>query len=122
MAKANVDSSASGVVVGASQAGLPLTGVASSQYTMEAILTGQDITQSLNASSLEIQAQKSLNVHGHILWSTLPGGSSHCTECGTVSVDPVPEGTQRVALSVVVMDVGVVAGNLFLGSWIPGAP
>ena len=105
--------------VGASEAGLPSTGVGSSQYALEAILTGLDVTQSLNASRLQIQAQKSLNVHGHILWSTLPGGSSQCSNCGSVGIDPVPDGTQSIALDLV-MELGVSAGNLFLGSWIPG--
>ena len=100
---------------GASQVGLPSTGVASSQYAIEALLTSVDSDQSLNASSFGVQAQKAVNVHGHVFWQTLPGGMSFCTNCTGLSVDPVPDGTQSVAVDVM-LKPGVQSASLWLGS------
>lgn len=101
--------------VGAARAGLPATGVGSSQYALGAILTARDIHTSLNASSFRMQAKRSRNIHGHVSWYTLPGGSSQCTDCSSVSIDPVPEGTQTIALDIG-MKVGAAVGTLMLGS------
>ncbi len=64
-----------------------------------------------------MEAQKSVNVHGHVQWQTLPGGLGQCVDCDSLGVDPVPDGTQTIALKLVMMP-GTV-GKLFLGSWIP---
>lgn len=101
--------------VGASQAGLPATGAGSSQYALEAILSAPDLHTSVNASSFKIQAQRSRNVHGHVGWQTLPGGSSQCTHCSSLEIDPVPDGTQSIALDIV-MAAGAKVGTLLLGS------
>ena len=101
--------------VGASQVGLPATGVGSSQYALEAILSAPDLHTSVKASSFKIRAQKSRNVHGHVGWQTLPGGLSQCTDCSSLGIDPVPDGTQNIALDIV-MAAGVKAGTLMLGS------
>ncbi|MCJ1230266.1 hypothetical protein MMC12_006938 [Toensbergia leucococca] len=117
MVSGNEDKKTQDVSAGASQVGLPATSAAgSSQYALEAVLTGADTAQSLNASSLRVQALKAVNVHGNILWQTLPGGLGSCTECAGVSMDPVPDGTQSVSVDVA-LDPGVGAGNLFLGSF-----
>ena len=103
-------------ISGLSQIGLPPTGVGSSQYTLEAILTDSvDTGRLLNASSLSLQAQKAINVHGRISWQTLPGGMGSCTDCSSLSVGPVPDGTQSVAVDVM-LEPGVMAGSLLLGS------
>ena len=101
--------------VGASQAGLPATGVGSSQYALEAILSAPDLHTSVKASSFRIRAQRSQNVHGHVDWQTLPGGLSQCTDCSSLEINPVPDGTQSIALDIV-MAAGVKAGTLLLGS------
>ena len=104
------------VSAGASQVGLPSSSLDSSRYALEAILTDTHTEHLLNASSLRVSAQKAINVHGHILWQTLPGGLSSCTDCANLSVDPVPDGTQAVAVELM-LQPGVTAGNLFLGSF-----
>ena len=118
IAQTKVGSSAT---VGASQVCLPSTGVGSSQYAFKATLTSSDVSQAVDAASPQIKARKSLHVHEHILWQTLPGGSSQCTNCGRAILDPVPDETQSIALEVI-MGAGVRTGKLFLGSWIPGKP
>ena len=102
------------VSYGASQVGLPSAGSVSS-YALEAVLTDSDTRLSLNASSLRVQAQKAVNVHGRIQHQTLPGGMGFCTNCARVSVDPVPEGTQSVLVDMV-LETRTQVGNLFLGA------
>ncbi|MCJ1241529.1 hypothetical protein MMC14_009534 [Varicellaria rhodocarpa] len=94
--------------------GIPLRRIGSSHYAIEAILTGPNFHTSSNASSLKLQAQRLQNFHGK--WNTqmLPG-SSQCTDCSSLSVDPVPDGTQSFTLEVV-MAVGTTVGTLLLGS------
>ena len=80
-----------------------------------AILTDADTRQSLTAPSLLLQAQKVTNVHGNLVWKTLPGGLASCGACASLSVDPVPEGTQGMAVEVMFV-AAASAGNLFLGA------
>ena len=104
------------VSAGASQIGLPSLGISSSQFALEAVLTGSDTGLSLNASSIRVQAQKAINVHGHMVYQTLPRGMGFCTNCAGVSVDPVPEGTQKVTVDIM-LETGTQVGNLFLGAF-----
>ena len=104
------------VSAGASQVGLPSLGRSSSQFALEAVLTGLDTGLSLNVSSLRVQAQKAINVHGHIVYQTLPGGMGFCTNCAEVSVDPVPQGTQKVTVDMI-LETGTQVGSLFLGAF-----
>ena len=68
---------------------------------------------------MSLQAQKPQKVHGHIVYHSLVGKSSACTDCPSVFIDPVPEGPQSIALDVV-LETGVQAeGSLLLRSWIP---
>ena len=97
-----------------SQVGIPLRRIGSSHYAVEAILTSLDFHTSTNASSLKLQAQRAQNVQGHWNEQTLPG-SSQCTNCSSLSVDPVPDGTQSFTLEVV-MAVGTTVGSILLGS------
>ena len=106
------------VSVAASEAGLPSNGLHSSQYALEALLTSSDTQLLINASSMRLQAKKSVNIHGWDMWFPLPGGSSQCTNCGSISVDAVPDGTQMIAVDVI-LEAGTGAGNIFLGSWVP---
>ena len=71
-----------------------------SQYALEAILATPYGQHSLTAASLQIEAQKSVNGHGHIQWQTLPGGLSRCASCESLDLDPVPDGTQTIAWNV----------------------
>ena len=100
-----------------SQIGLPSDGgaVGSHKYALEAALTGSDTGLSLNVSSLRLQAQKAVDMHGQISYQTLPGGTGFCTNCARLSVDLVPPGTQNVAVDMV-LEQGTQVGNLFLGA------
>ena len=87
------------------------------QYALEVIVTSSDKSASLNASMLRVQAQKAGAVNGHPGKYTLPGGLGECSDCSHVGIDAVPEGTENVALDVIMpTDGGVTSGCLFLGS------
>ena len=89
--------------------GLPATGRGDGKYALEAILAASDMQTEMNASRIRIQAQR--NGFGQ----ALPKGVDECTECSRVSVDPVPEGTQSVAMSLV-LQAGVTAGTVLVGA------
>ena len=101
--------------LGASQVSLPASGVGSSQYALEAILTAPGGEFALNASKMSLQVQKPQNVHRHIVYLPLAGGSSACTELPSVFIDSVPEETKSIAL-IVVLETEIQAGSLLLGS------
>ena len=50
-------------------------------------------------------------MHGHIVYHSLVGKSSACTDCPSVFIDPVPEGPQSIALNVV-LETGIEAERL----------
>lgn len=97
--------------IGASQVGF-LTGRGKG-YKVEAIMTGLDVHESVNASTIRIDAQKSVMVHGHQVWMTLPAGTSQCSDCGMVEL-LVPKETQRFSVSVV---MAAVAGAVHMVSF-----
>lgn len=97
--------------IGAGQAGLP-AGRARG-YRVEAVMTGLDVRESVKASTIQIEAQRSVVVHGSRLWTTLPAGTSQCSDCGTVEL-LVPKGTQRLLVSVA---MATVAGFVHLGAF-----
>ena len=97
--------------IGASQIGF-LRGPGKG-YKVEAIMTGLDIHESVNASTIRIDAQKSVMVHGHQVWMTLPAGTSQCSDCGMVEL-LVPKETQRFSVSVA---MAAVAGAMHMVSF-----
>ena len=107
-----ISNSPKNIVAPAPQVGLPSTSKGASQYSLDALLTGSNTLQTINATSLRIQAQKRVNVHGNFVTQTLPGGTVECTNCASVSLDPVPDGTQSISVDLVVEEVA----TLHLGS------
>ena len=103
------------MITGSSVIGLPPTNAGAQGYAVEAQLTDTSKQQSINASSLRIQAQSPLNVHGNWVLKTLPGGTASCTDCDRISIHPVPDGTQSITVDL----VSEVVGNLFLSSFVP---
>ena len=109
------NTSSKNIIAPASQVGLPPTIEGASRYGLEAILTGSNLLQSINATGLRIQAQRQMEVHGNFLSQTLPGGMVSCEHCASLTLDPVPDGTQSISVDFVPEE----AGNFFLGSFIP---
>ena len=96
--------------IGAGEADLP-PGSAAAGFVAEAIMTGTDPSQTVLASTLEIEAQRSITVHGQQLWQTLPGGTNQCVSCSNLELANVPAGTQRFNVNVQLQDptgVGVM--------------
>ena len=82
---------------------------------VEAVLTGLDNTTSLNATSLDMQAQSSNRAFMTTLWRSLPDGEKACTNCSSVELAPLPDNAQRVKINVV-LPPNVKAGLLYLAS------
>ena len=116
------------------QLSLPDTGLASSQRgtayfsastlrmpswdahkTLEVILVDSQERNTLNAASLRIQAQRLSNVNGHPSAQTLPGGLNECTDCSSIGLDSVPDGTEGFTLDII-MKTKVNEGKLLIGS------
>ena len=93
--------------------GLPSTGVGDGQYTLEAVLAAPDLRTGMNATKMQVEAQRSVNGKGQVL----PAGLVECTECSRLSMDPVPEGTHSVMMSLV-LQAGVTAGTVLVGALI----
>ncbi|KAL8730622.1 MAG: hypothetical protein Q9166_003935 [cf. Caloplaca sp. 2 TL-2023] len=80
---------------------------------MAAVLTGQNISESIFASSLRMSAQTSDTSNNVQHWRSQVGGTAVCTDCARISIGPVPEKTQRFVINVV-LDAASVGGLLFL--------
>lgn len=99
---------ASGVSPGMPQAG----------YALEAVMTGLDHKTSVFTQSLNMQAQ-TLDVDKNTrVWRTLDRGTSQCTDCSSLSIEPLPIGTQRVKVDVV-LKAATAVGLLYLASVAP---
>lgn len=81
----------------------------------EAVLTGQNMNESIFAESLRMSAQTldmSNNVHH---WRSQVGGTTGCRDCARILIAPVPERTQRIVMNIV-LKAGAAGGLLFLSS------
>ena len=85
------------------------------QYSVEAVLANSDSRTPLKAQSLEIQAQTADTVGSVQAWRTLNAGDNQCSDCASVGILGVPEGTQRIKAHVEVKP-GTVNGLLYLAS------
>ena len=79
------------------------------------MITGLDKRTSAFAQSLQIQAQKAERLHDTQAWSTLVNGSNECSNCSSVHIQPLPAGTQRVKVNVL-LEGAVSAGLVYLAS------
>ena len=102
--------------VGSAAVGVPATSQTS--YAVEALLTVGNGQNSTFASSLDIQAQKRTTAHGALLWQPLDNGTNQCTDCASVGLNAVPDGTQRFSV-IAVLPAGVSASELWVTSWRP---
>ncbi|KAI4113018.1 MAG: hypothetical protein LQ345_005925 [Seirophora villosa] len=82
---------------------------------VEAVLTGTNMSESLFARSLRMSAQTSDALHDVRTWRSQVGGTAACADCARVWIAPVPSGTERIVLQVV-LKTGTVGGLLFLSS------
>ncbi|KAI4089056.1 MAG: hypothetical protein LQ344_005627 [Seirophora lacunosa] len=82
---------------------------------VEAVLTGTNMSESLFARSLRMSAQTSDALHDVRTWRSQVGGTAACADCARVWIAPVPSGTERIVLQVV-LKTGAVGGLLFLSS------
>ena len=96
----------------ASMVGLPSR---SAHSTLEVLILDSLEQTTLNASSLRIQAQRVTNVKGHPSAQTLPGGLNECTDCSSIGLDSVPDGTEGITLDII-MKTRVNEGKLLIGS------
>ncbi|MCJ1370550.1 hypothetical protein MMC20_001763 [Loxospora ochrophaea] len=61
------------------------------------LLMMTDLSGPMNASTLQIAAQKrNQNRFGTRAWTTLPNGLYRCSNCDSIALDPVPQGTDRL--------------------------
>ena len=102
----------------ASQVGLPTLG-STSGYTLEAIVTGTNSHQSVNASILSVTAQKPHMINGHQVWQTLPSGRVQCEDCATIGITTIPEGTERFSVDVALPEAAI-KGVVHLAAWASG--
>ncbi|KAL8832130.1 MAG: hypothetical protein Q9191_000452 [Dirinaria sp. TL-2023a] len=85
------------------------------QFSVEAVLADSDSRTPLKAQSLEIQAQTADMVGNVHAWRTLNAGDNQCSNCASVGLLRVPDGTQRVKAHVEVPP-GTMNGLLYLAS------
>ncbi|KAL8685763.1 MAG: hypothetical protein Q9224_005684, partial [Gallowayella concinna] len=83
------------------------------KMAMEAVLTGQNSSESMFATSLRMSAQTSDTVNNVQNWHSQQGGLAVCTNCARILIAPVPANTQRIVINVV-LDAAAVGGLLFL--------
>ena len=83
--------------------------VGGESYLVQAIMTTQDSHVTQFVQSLRIMAQVAINTPSQ--WLTL--GASQCEHCASVEMAPVPLGTRRVSVDVV-LNTDAVAGILWL--------
>ncbi|KAL8720674.1 MAG: hypothetical protein Q9225_002503 [Loekoesia sp. 1 TL-2023] len=82
---------------------------------VEAVMTGQNMSESIFAASLKMSAQTSDISYNVQTWRSLVGGTAACTDCARILIAPVPEKTQRVVIDIV-LKAGAAGGLLFLSS------
>lgn len=82
---------------------------------VEAVLTGQNMSESMFAASLKMSAQTSDKSNNVETWRSQVGGTAACTDCARILIAPVPERTQRVIVDIV-LKAGAAGGLLFLSS------
>ena len=83
---------------------------------VNAILTDETGQNIVNATYLVIRAQKVQDVVGKVSWLDLPGGVESCAHCASVGIEAVPEGTERIDVSVGGLEGNVQGALLYLAS------
>ncbi|KAL8944982.1 MAG: hypothetical protein Q9211_000415 [Gyalolechia sp. 1 TL-2023] len=95
--------------------GVKFTAPAGKTMAVEAVLTGQNMTETIFAASLRMSAQTSDSSNNVQTFRSQAGGTAQCTDCARILVAPVPTRTQRVIINIV-LKAGATGGLLFLSS------
>ncbi|MCJ1231855.1 hypothetical protein MMC12_008534 [Toensbergia leucococca] len=85
----------------------------SNSYALGAILTGLDGTTSIFAETLSIQTQTYQMIGNVPVWGSLPNGTDECHNCPSVDIHPIPVGTKRVVVNVV-LQAATAAALMYL--------
>ena len=74
-------------------------------FVFEAVVTGTDSKALVFADSVILSAQSYTIVENVPVWETLPSGSTECIDCANLELQPIPVGTKRIEVNVVLEDV-----------------
>ncbi|MCJ1371780.1 hypothetical protein MMC20_002999 [Loxospora ochrophaea] len=64
-------------------------------------LAGNDPATILNANHLQLEAQSINELFNAISYTTLPGGVKACSDCSSISIQPVPAATLNIHISLI---------------------
>ncbi|KAL8813713.1 MAG: hypothetical protein Q9200_000050 [Gallowayella weberi] len=81
--------------------GTPFNAPNGKKMAMEAVLTGQNTSESMFAASLRMSAQTSDTWNNVQSWRFQKDGTAVCTNCARILIAPVPAKTQRFVIHVV---------------------
>ena len=84
-------------------------------YAVEAVMTGLDNVTSVFVQKLSIEAQRFEMEGDTLVWLAMMNGTNQCEDCASIGILPVPEGTRRVKVDVVLKD-GTEAGLLYVAA------
>ena len=70
------------------------------------LLTETDLSGPATASTLQIAAEAKEELFGAVSWRTLPDGLTACSDCDQITLNPVPQGTDRIHIRVVLATLG----------------
>ena len=79
---------------------------------IEVVLTAPDHTSSIYAWRMRIEAQRYGEAFNTHLWYTLPNGTEDCRGCASLDLKPMPEGTKRIKVDVMLSGPGLISGGL----------
>ena len=79
---------------------------------IEAVLTAPDHTSSMYARRMRIRAQSYREAFHTQLWLSLPNGTESCKGCASLDLRPLPVGTKRIAVDIMLSGPGLVTGGL----------
>lgn len=85
-------------------------------YSVGAVLARQGSEKPLEVQSLEIQAQTSDLIGNVETWRTINAGDTQCSNCVSLGIQKVPEGTMRIKTHVEVKE-STMGGSLYLASF-----
>ena len=79
---------------------------------IEAVLTAPNHNSKTYASRMRIQAQTYGEAFHTQLWHTLPNGTERCHGCASLDLKPLPAGTKRVSVDIMLSSPSLAAGGL----------
>ncbi|MCJ1253538.1 hypothetical protein MMC24_001350 [Lignoscripta atroalba] len=91
----------------------PFFGLPVLKYTVQAVMTGLDITKKEFAAELLIQAQVIETYNNINRWRGLRGGTNECKDCASIGLSPVPEEAQMIRVDVILKQSTVEGAFLY---------